>query len=615
VLLQENHPIAFVSKPLGPRLRGLSTYEKEYVAILLAVEQWRHYLQLGEFIIASDQKSLSYLAEQRLHTPWQQVFTKLLGLDYQIVYKKGSDNRVADALSRRPVSSDEVQGSCLAMSSSQPKWLEEVVASYDGDELAKELLVKLSVDQHAVPDYTLLQGVLRYKGRVWVGVVPELRLKIMTAFHSSAVGGHSGAPVTYRRLKQLFAWTGMKSVVQDFVKACIVCQQAKPDRTKNPGMLQPLPVTQGAWQLISLDFVEGLPQSGQANCIMVVVDKFTKFAHFLPLKHPYTAHSVARLFLDNVYRLHGLPLSIVSDRDSVFTSTFWQALFNMADVQLRMSSAYHPQSDGQIERVNQCMETFLRSFISACPKKWLSWLPLAEFWYNTSCHSSIGRSPFEALYGYSPRIFGMSVDQSSSVGDLDNWLQDRQVMSGLIRQHLGRAAERMKSQAGKNRTEREFNIGDLVFLKLQPCIQSSLAPKANQKLAYKYFGAFPVVQRVGKVAYKLELLDSSRIHPVFHVSQLKKAVGAEITVSSALPSLDTTHQVPEKILQRRLLNRGDRIVLQVLIKWSDSPESMATWEDFEPVRQRFPGAAAWGASSTLWRGGCQVTCVGGRSEV
>jgi hypothetical protein len=189
VLLQENHPIAFVSKPLGPRLRGLSTYEKEYVAILLAVEQWRHYLQLGEFIIASDQKSLSYLAEQRLHTPWQQVFTKLLGLDYQIVYKKGSDNRVADALSRRPVSSDEVQGSCLAMSSSQPKWLEEVVASYDGDELAKELLVKLSVDQHAVPDYTLLQGVLRYKGRVWVGVVPELRLKIMTAFHSSAVGG------------------------------------------------------------------------------------------------------------------------------------------------------------------------------------------------------------------------------------------------------------------------------------------------------------------------------------------------------------------------------------------------------------------------------------------
>jgi transposase InsO family protein len=127
-----------------------------------------------------------------------------------------------------------------------------------------------------------------------------------------------------------------------------------------------------------MDFVEGLPQSGLANCILVVVDKFTKYVHFLSLKHPYTASSVAKLYLDQIYRLHGLPLSIVSDRDRVFTSKFWQELFSLAQVKLSMSTIYHPESDGQSERVNQCMETFLRCFTSACPKKWLQWLPLAE---------------------------------------------------------------------------------------------------------------------------------------------------------------------------------------------------------------------------------------------
>jgi hypothetical protein len=178
--------------------------------------------------------------------------------------------------------------------------------------------------------------------------------------HSFAVGGHLGVPVTYRRMKQIFAWKGMKSVVQDFVQSCVICQQAKPDKAKSPGLLQPMPMPNAAWQIISIDFVECLPLSGNANCILVVVDKFTKYAHFLLLKHPYTAMTVSKLFLDQVYRLHGMPLFIISDRDKVFTSLFWRELFSLAQIQLRMSTAYHPQTEGQIERENQCMETFLR---------------------------------------------------------------------------------------------------------------------------------------------------------------------------------------------------------------------------------------------------------------
>jgi hypothetical protein len=136
-----------------------------------------------------------------------------------------------------------------------------------------------------------------------------------------------------------------------------------------------------AWQAISLDFIEGLPQSGSYNTILVVVDRLTKYAHFVPLRHPFTALKVAQVFMVAVYRLHGMPESIVSDRDRTFTSTLWKELFQLSGTQLQMGSAYHPQMDGQTERVNQCLETYLRSFVQACPSKWNSWLSVAEYWY------------------------------------------------------------------------------------------------------------------------------------------------------------------------------------------------------------------------------------------
>jgi hypothetical protein len=166
VLMQKHHPIAFVSKTLGPKMRGLFTYEKEYVAILLVVEYWRSYLQYSEFIIATDQRSLSYLNEQILHTVWQQkVFTNLLGLDYKIVYKKGVDNRVADAPCRHPLHSS-VDSVYCAVTESQPKWLDDIVDSYSGDAYAHDLLVQLAVSDDAVPGFSLVNGLLHYKGRI-----------------------------------------------------------------------------------------------------------------------------------------------------------------------------------------------------------------------------------------------------------------------------------------------------------------------------------------------------------------------------------------------------------------------------------------------------------------
>lgn len=278
VLMQNGHPLAFFSKTLGPKSRGLSAYEKEYTAILMALDQWRSYLQYAEFQIVTDHRSLVQLIEQRLHTPWQQkVFTKLMGLQYHIVYHKGLDNGAADVLSRAPPSQLQVVSMC------QPQWVQDVIQSYEGNAHAQDLLTKLSLDSAAVPHFSLRDGLLRYKSRIWVGSNAQLQLKLISAVHDTALGGHFGILVTYSRLKNLFAWQGMKAAVQQYVNACSICQQAKPDRTKLPGLLPPLSVPDRAWSVISMDFIEGLPLSSGSNCILVVVDLFSKYSHFLPL--------------------------------------------------------------------------------------------------------------------------------------------------------------------------------------------------------------------------------------------------------------------------------------------------------------------------------------------
>lgn len=306
--------------------------------------------------------------------------------------------------------------------------------------------------------------------------------------HSSPVGGHSGAPATYSRIKRLFYWPGMKAAVWAFVKSCSVCLQAKPECVKYPRLLQPLPVPSASWEVISMDFNEGLPTFGKANALLVVVDKFSKFVHFILLKHPFTAAVVARLFMDTVFRLHGLPKAIISYRDKVFTSKFWQHLFHTAGTSLRLSSSYHPQTDGQTEHVNQCLETYLRCFVHSCPSKWSSWLSMAEFWYNSSTHSALGRSPFEVLYGYPLRHFGLDIDAVASVPDLQNWMTNRATMQALVKQHLLRAQDRMKRQVDKGRSERTFAVGDMVFLKLQPYVQSSVAPAPTTNSASNSLG-------------------------------------------------------------------------------------------------------------------------------
>lgn len=220
----------------------------------------------------------------------------------------------------------------------------------------------------------------------------------------------------------VFHWQGLKQDVIDFIKQCPVCQINKVEHTPYPGLLEPLPVPDFAWAHISMDFVEGLPTSENKDLMLVVVDRFTKHAHFIPMKHPITVQTVARAFSDTVFKLHGMPLVTVTDRDRIFTSNLWQQLFKSLKIKLHMSTSYHPQTDGHIERVNQCLQNYLRCMCFQQPRKWHGWLALAEWWYNTSFHTSLQMTPFQALYGFPPPMVAESALPDSISEDSDTLL-------------------------------------------------------------------------------------------------------------------------------------------------------------------------------------------------
>lgn len=584
--MQNGHPLAYISRHLQGKQLHLSIYEKELLAVVFAIQKWRHYLLHDHFVIITDQRSLKYLLEQRLNTPIQQQWLpKLLEFDYEIQYKEGKENLVADALSR--VEGSEILH--MALSVLECDLLQRLKDGYASDAVVQKQIEALQRSADSIKKMSWSQGLLHRKNKLVVPNVVALKDSILGWLHCSGVGGHSGRDATHQRVKSLFYWKGMSKDIQAYIRSCSVCQQCKYDTTASPGLLQPLPIPNAIWSDISMDFIDGLPISFGKSVILVVVDRLTKAAHFIALSHPYSALTVAQAFMDNIFKLHGLPNSIVSDRDSVFLSEFWRELFTLQGVALNYSSAYHPQSDGQTEVVNRCLETYLRCMTSDRPGLWSRWLPLAEFWYNTSFHSSANMSPYEAVYGQPPPQHLPYVPGESKVAVVAQNLQEREKMLLILKFHLLRAQHRMLQSANKKRSDRSFQIGDFVFVKLQPHRQGSVVMRSNQKLAPKYYGPYKILDTCGKVAYKLALPDISRIHPVFHVSQLKLWVG-ESSVGKQLPSvlLDVLLKEPARILKRKLVNRHGRAATKVLVQWTNEDEAEATWEFLFDLLQKYP---------------------------
>lgn len=242
---------------------------------------------------------------------------------------------------------------------------------------------------------------------------------------------------TLQRLKSYFYWKGQTKDVRQFIHHCDTCQRSKNETVAPPGLLNPLPIPQHVFSDISTDFIGGLPKSKGKDTIFVVVDH-------LALSHPYAAADVTQVFSYQVYKLHGCPTTIVSDRDVVFLSAFWTDFMKLHGVSLALSTTYHPQTDGQTEAVNRCLENYLRGMVFEHPTTWFSWLSLAEWWYNTNFHSSLGMTPFQALYGFPPPLHIPYIPHDTRVAAVDDHMQERQRLMSLLKQSLHKARNRMK---------------------------------------------------------------------------------------------------------------------------------------------------------------------------
>ncbi|KAL4034989.1 hypothetical protein IC575_003663 [Cucumis melo] len=384
---------------------------------------------------------------------------------------------------------------------------------------------------------------------------------------------HPGSTKMYQDLKRVYWWRNMKREVAEFVSRCLVCQQVKAPRPA--GLLQPLSIPEWKWENVSMDFITGLPRTLRGfTVIWVVVDRLTKSAHFVLGKSTYTASKWAQLYMSEIVRLHGVPVSIVSDRDARFTSKFWKGLQTAMGTRLDFSTAFHPQTDGQTERLNQVLEDMLRACALEFPV-----IRLLLAWHHLRPLTANVVDPF--LWGeVGARLMGPELVQSTNAA-----IQK-------IRSRMHTAQSRQKSYADVRRKDLEFEVGDKVFLKVAP-MRGVLRFERKGKLSPRFVGPFEILERIGPVAYRLALPPSlSTVHDVFHVSMLRKYVPDPSHVVDYEPleideNLSYTEQ-PVEVLAREVKTLRNKEIPLVKVLWRNHRVEEATWEREDDMRSRYP---------------------------
>lgn len=510
VLMQEKRPIAYFSEKLSGASLRYSTYDKELYALVRALETWQHYLWSKEFVIHTDHESLKHLKGQgklnRRHAKWVEFIETF---PYVIQYKQGKENVVADALSRRYALITTLEAKLIGF--------EHIKEMYEHD--SDFSVVYNACEKGSCDKFYRHEGYLFRENRLCIPKCSTREL-LMLESHGGGLMGHFGVLKTLDVLKEHFFWPHMKRDVERICSRCITCRKAK-SKVKPHGLYTPLPVPSEPWTDVSMDFILGLPRSRKGrDSIFVVVDRFSKMAHFIPCHKTDDATHIADLFFREVVRLHGVPKSIVSDRDVKFLSHFWRVLWGKLGTKLLFSTTCHPQTDGQTEVVNRTLTTLLRAVIKKNLKTWEECIPFIEFAYNRVVHSSTSFSPFEVVYGFNPLtpldLIPLPVKEISSL-DGKKKAELVKKIHEEARLHIQKQNEKYATRANKGRKRVSFEPGEWVWVHMR---KERFPTRRKSKLDPRGDGPFQVVAKINDNAYKLDLPGEYNVSATFNVSDL-----------------------------------------------------------------------------------------------
>ena len=597
------HPIGFMLKSMNPAERNYGIPDKEALAMVKGLQNWRHYLERTLLLvqILTDHKNLEYFSKPRILNRRQMRWLELLThYFYEIFYRPGSKNCAADALSQRaelrPPDGEDDQPQCLIPEAKfmELAALETEMTDSDWIELTDVILAALAFSDEAILSEVQAisqdwqdkpeglewdDGLGRKDGRIWIPEDDGLWNRVMRLYHDSPITGHLGTSGTLELVSRSYWRRNLPDWVKRYVQGCHTCRRVKHRNQRELGKLQPLPLPDGPWQWIQSDFVGELPKSRGFNAIYVVSNRLTKMAHFIPTTTDISAPDLMKLHIQHVWKLHGIPLVHGTDRGSTFTASFTKGIYKDLGIEPHFSTAYHPQTQGQVENNNKWMETYLRMFCSHRQDDWADLLPMAEFAYNNHHHPSIDSTPFFANYGYHPTL--TNVPNAAQSSDADERIQRIHETQEECKCAIERSQEVSKRVYDKWKGENPgFVVGSSIWLEATNLSTDEPSPK----LACKRHGPFKIKEKLSDLTYRLELPSTWKIHDVFHVNVLSEAKpdtipGRRKPKPPPVKVNDEEFWVMEKYVDTQWFHNR----FQFKIWWEGFEEDDDTWEDADDI--------------------------------
>ena len=523
-------PVAFHARKFIAAETRYSTGDQELLAIVDAFKHWKHYLQGAKHVVQvyTDHANLrNFTTTKELNGRQLRWSDELSHYYFHVQHRSGKLNANADALSRR---ADFQDGETIKVKRALFKEENSVLVhqlatmeanTIDGLDTISKAQREWGWDKELFPNQANSDGLYTYQGLIWLP--PTLEEGWILKHHEPPLMGHARPDVVLKRLQRNFWFPKMRQKVFNQIRKCNWCRKAKYERHKPYGLLQPNEPPEKPWQVISMDFVGPLPESKDENnvCyenIFVVIDRLTKYAGFIPLPRKYDAPYLAKVFVKNIVTRYGIPEKIISDRDKLFTSHFWEELCQALQIKRALSTAYHPRSDGQTERTDQTLERYLRLYVNNEQNNWSTLLHQAALAYNSTKQETIGMTPFYANFGREPRL---STDSEGYLPtEALTAAKDMQSLHQQLKSDIQFLNKRMAINANKKRVEGPtLKEGDRVYL----WRRNIKTKRASKKLDVLKLGPFKIKAVKGAVNYELYLPKKMRIHPVFHVFLLEKA--------------------------------------------------------------------------------------------